>query len=96
MKVECIVALAIHNFLVFSCYVGHANIVHYDVNDTLHTLETHKKYGIEIIVVTFDIDTRRSIHVAIYKPPKTHSKFSSTIKRHLCKSFTLLFNNIHR
>ncbi len=56
-----------------------------------------KKNGIEIIVATFDIDTRRSNHfVAIYKPPKTHSKFSSTIKRHLCKNFMLLLDNIHR
>jgi hypothetical protein len=43
-----------------------------------------KDNGIEIIVATFNIDTRRSIHVvAIYKPPKTHSKFSSTIERHI-------------
>jgi hypothetical protein len=43
MKAECIVALAIHNFLVLSCYVGHGTIVFYDVNETLHTHETHKK-----------------------------------------------------
>jgi hypothetical protein len=43
MKAECIVALAIHNFLVLSCYVGHGSIVFYDVNKTLHTHETHKK-----------------------------------------------------
>jgi hypothetical protein len=41
MKVECIVALTIHNFLVLSCYVGHGTIVLYDVNDALHTHETH-------------------------------------------------------
>jgi hypothetical protein len=43
MKVECIVAITIHKFLVFSCYVGHDTIVLYDVNDALHTHETHKK-----------------------------------------------------
>jgi hypothetical protein len=52
----------------------------YNANNTLHTHETYKKHGIEIIATTFDIDIKRAIHVVvIYKPPhNTYSKFFST------------------
>jgi hypothetical protein len=81
MEFECIVALTNQKFSILSCYDGHGIIMLYDANNTLHTHETYKKHGIEIIATTFNIDIKRAIHVvAIYKPPphNTYSKFFST------------------
>ncbi len=43
MEFECIVALTNHKFSILSCYDGHGTIMLYDVNNTLHSHETHKK-----------------------------------------------------
>jgi hypothetical protein len=72
MEFERIVALTNQKFSILSCYDGHGTIMFYDANNTLHTHETYKKNGIEIIVATFNINIKRTIHVAIYKPPTTH------------------------
>jgi hypothetical protein len=68
MEAKCIVTLINHKFSILSCYNGHGTIMLYDKNNTLNAHETHSKNGIEIIVTTFDFNTRKEIPVvAIYK-----------------------------
>jgi hypothetical protein len=72
MESECIVALTNHKFSILSCYDGHGTIMFYNANNITYTWNI-LKIGNEIIVATFNINIKRTIHiVAIYKPPTTH------------------------
>jgi hypothetical protein len=72
MESKWIVALTNHKFSILPCYDGHGTIMFYDANNTLHTHETYQKNCIEIIVTTFNINIKRTIHVVISKSPTTH------------------------